>query len=421
MNLKENAVNTISKSMAMGLLILYLAGCGGAEHGTSVSPSVPSSYPSTIVATAIPTSSTYPGPGQSEASLPRIPYSGFEPDIFDANLKRDQVLLDLTASQLVMSAGQPVPAEVILKGNLPDSCHELRVIVTPPDAENKVDLEVYSLVKPEQACPAMQKLFSVAIPLGSFSPGVYNVIANGEPLGQFNTASAPHLSGYEPQPGDAGLIREPLHLDMETSLLVLSDTKPIQAEAVLVGTLPDACHKLRIIVKPPDAGGTISIQLYSVFDLNKACGAIPEPFNTRIPLGTFPGGIYTIIVSAQSSAALWQFDASYAPQPGDNQLSRGEVILDMSQTSLATTQGDWNLPAVKLHGQLPDACHQLRIVFTPDYEEYKVNLDVYSVFDPTTVCVSAPQYFTLIYPLRGADQSSVYVNGQFVDRFQWGG
>ncbi len=414
-------MNLISKSMAMGLLILYLTGCGGAEHGTSMSPSVPSSYPSPIVATPIPTSSAYPGPGQSEASLPRIPYSGFEPNPYDTNLKRDQILLNLTDSYLLMGAGEPVPAEVIIKGDLPDACHQLRVIVTPPDAGNSIKLEVYSLVKPEQVCPNGLKFFSAAIPLGSFSSGMYSVLANSEFLGRFDTASAPPLSGYEPQPDDTGLMREMVHLDMATSELVKSDTNPIKVEAVLIGSLPDACHELRIIVEPPDAGGTISIQLYSVFDLNKACGAIPEPFTAQIPLGTFPGGIYTVVVSAQSSAALWQFDASYAPQPGDNQLSRGEVILDMSQTSLATTQGDWNLPAVNVQGTLPDACHQLRIVPPQTRSDDQVNLVVYSVYDPKVICTSDIQPFKVIYPLPNASRSAIYVNGQFVGKFDWGG
>ena len=129
-----------------------------------------------------------------------IPVSGYEPQPGDEKLKRDKVFLDLTTSQLVVTATDPAQAKAVLTGNMPDPCHSLRVVVTPADANNTINIEVYSLVDPNTACITVLDPFTASIPLGSYTTGRYTVMVNGESLGQFDTV-------FAPQPGDDKLTR----------------------------------------------------------------------------------------------------------------------------------------------------------------------------------------------------------------------
>ncbi len=210
---------------------------------------------------------------------------------------------------------------------------------------------------------------------------------------------------------------------MASSQLVVTTTRPIQVKAILTGTLPDQCHDLRVVVSLQDTDGKIIIQVYSLFDPNTACLTEVKQFTVSIPLGSYVTGQHVVIVAANRVTSLGQFDASYAPQPGDVLLTRGEVTLDKGLTRLATTGGNWNMPAVNLQGDLPDSCHQLRILITPHVREKKVNLEVYSVFDSQTTCDTVVTAFQVIYPLgyEGSGQSEVYVNGQYLGKFDWGG
>jgi hypothetical protein len=77
---------------------------------------------------------------------------------------------------------------LIYEGNLPDPCHQLRVVVNPPDENNVINLDVYSLVHPGTACVNVLEPFTANIPLGSYS-GQYTVMVNGERLGLFDIGS----------------------------------------------------------------------------------------------------------------------------------------------------------------------------------------------------------------------------------------
>ena len=76
---------------------------------------------------------------------------------------------------------------VNLNGSLPDPCHELRVVRSGPDAENRIDLDVYAVVDPGDICITVIEPFSASIPLGSFEGGTYSVWVNGEKLGEFDS------------------------------------------------------------------------------------------------------------------------------------------------------------------------------------------------------------------------------------------
>jgi hypothetical protein len=127
-------------------------------------------------------------PGSQPTSPPAssIPSSGYEPKAGDDQLTRDPVLMDLENSQLVVMESYPIQVSVNLKGNLPDPCHELRVQVTPVNAQNQVKLDVYSVVDSTKACITVLQPFEVTVPIGSYTSGHYSVYVNDQLLGEFD-------------------------------------------------------------------------------------------------------------------------------------------------------------------------------------------------------------------------------------------
>jgi hypothetical protein len=73
-----------------------------------------------------------------------------------------------------------------LKGNLPTPCHALRVKVNPPDATNRIMVEVYSLTNPNKMCAEVLKPFEQTIDLGGFPTGHYTVFVKGRLVGEFD-------------------------------------------------------------------------------------------------------------------------------------------------------------------------------------------------------------------------------------------
>jgi hypothetical protein len=130
-----------------------------------------------------------PPPATPTPSAPSVPPSGYEPQPGDDKLKRDQVFLGMENSRLVIGESFPAQVSAILNGNLSDPCHQLRVVVTFANAQNQINLEVYSVFDPSVACITVLKPFTASIPLGSYSNSQYTVMVNGERLGLFDIGS----------------------------------------------------------------------------------------------------------------------------------------------------------------------------------------------------------------------------------------
>jgi hypothetical protein len=291
------------------ILSLFLAACTGTvstlpsavtENPIVPSPtsSKPTPYPEPAVITIHPTTASYPEPSTPETVTGAIPASGYEPQSGDVNLKQSKVFLDLVKSQVVADATESNQVIATLQGNLPDPCHSLRVVVTPPDANNVINLEVYSVVDPGVACITVLKPFTADIPLGSYPAGQYSVMVNGEKLGEFGTS-------YEPQPGDDQLTRGEVFVDMTTSKLLTSGTQPLEASVILKGNLPTPCHQLRVVSTGPNENHALNLEVYSVVDPSVMCTTVLKPFETTIPLGSYPSEHILVYVNGE---LLGEFD-----------------------------------------------------------------------------------------------------------------
>lgn len=113
------------------------------------------------------------------------PVNPFSPKPGDRQLSRGDVFLSETS--LVIRESYPPQISLSLKGELPTPCHELRAEIAPPDAENKIQVEAYSLVDPNAVCTQVLEPLEEFIDLGTFPPGHYAVWVNGELAGEFDS------------------------------------------------------------------------------------------------------------------------------------------------------------------------------------------------------------------------------------------
>lgn len=124
-----------------------------------------------------PVSSETPAAGSARSPLEPLPN--------EEKLTRGEVFIEGAQIRILESA--PVQIVVAVNGSLPTPCHQLRMEVKGPDAENRIDLELYTLVDPETMCVQMLQFFEENINLGSFPSGKYQLYLNGEKVGEFTS------------------------------------------------------------------------------------------------------------------------------------------------------------------------------------------------------------------------------------------
>ena len=128
--------------------------------------------------------SAYPNPSYPNPSFPNPSQSrDYIPSPADSTLLRGEVFLDST--ELVTMESSPLQFSLHLKGNLPTPCNQLRISVNLPDSENKVYVEVYSVVDPNKVCLQSLEPFDVNFSLGSYPTGNYFLYLNGALIAEF--------------------------------------------------------------------------------------------------------------------------------------------------------------------------------------------------------------------------------------------
>lgn len=114
-----------------------------------------------------------------------VPANPLAPKPSDENLTRGNVFIQEYG--LMIRESFPPQVSLTFSGDLPTPCHELRVVVSEPDAENKIIADVYSVVDPDMICTQVLKPFQANMDLGAFPTGHYTVWINGEMAGEFDT------------------------------------------------------------------------------------------------------------------------------------------------------------------------------------------------------------------------------------------
>jgi hypothetical protein len=149
------------------LIVILIASCAPQPQATTVPDTAVTSPPEDTLPTNEPASS---------------PFSPL-PD--DQNLVRGNVYPN--ESSLLIRESFPPQISLLISGDLPTPCNQLRVDVAPPDQENKIDVELYSVSDPNKACIQVLEPFEESIDLGTFPTGHYSVWVNGEMIGEFDS------------------------------------------------------------------------------------------------------------------------------------------------------------------------------------------------------------------------------------------
>ena len=129
---------------------------------------------------------SYPNPSEetsSDSDSNSNTQADYLPKPDDAFLTRGEAYID--SRDLLTMESYPLQFMLSLKGNTPSPCHQLRVLVNAPDFENKILVEVYSVSDPNKVCAQVLSPFEVNVPLGSFAPGYYILLINGEQAAEF--------------------------------------------------------------------------------------------------------------------------------------------------------------------------------------------------------------------------------------------
>lgn len=145
-----------------------------------VEPAAPSAF----------TLTPYPEPGDESRSQPDAGeyqvITEFATKASDESWNRGMAYIDKEQSALAIAESAPVQIFLTLRGTLPDPCHELRVVVSEPDEKNNINIEVYSVADPALSCIQVVVPFEASVPLGSYDPGHYQVLINGELFSEFD-------------------------------------------------------------------------------------------------------------------------------------------------------------------------------------------------------------------------------------------
>ncbi|MEW6716720.1 MAG: hypothetical protein AB1345_04345 [Chloroflexota bacterium] len=181
--------------------ILLLTACGGTtgvpvvstetevaypEPGEGISPGGGErGYPSP--GTSAEGGGPYPGPSAPSVVLIGeipVPVNELTPAPGDEKLLRGNVFID--TADIILMESFPVQVRLDLTGSLPTPCHILRMVVFEPDENNRIRVEMYSLVDAEKICIQVVAPFEAHVSLGSFTEGDFTVWVNEEQVGEFN-------------------------------------------------------------------------------------------------------------------------------------------------------------------------------------------------------------------------------------------
>ncbi len=109
---------------------------------------------------------------------------GISPISSDKNFNSGPVFIE--SADIVLKESFPVQVELVLTGNLPTPCHQLRVVVSEPDADSQIEVQAYSVSDPEKMCIQVLEPFEAVIPLGDYTKGEFTILINEEPAGEFH-------------------------------------------------------------------------------------------------------------------------------------------------------------------------------------------------------------------------------------------
>jgi hypothetical protein len=99
--------------------------------------------------------------------------------------QREKAWVDWDYSEVVVMESYPMQVDVIVRGDVPSPCHELRWEIAEPNENNEIHIEVWSVVDPAANCDALLEPFEERFRVGEFTEYGYSIWVNGMQVGEF--------------------------------------------------------------------------------------------------------------------------------------------------------------------------------------------------------------------------------------------
>jgi hypothetical protein len=112
------------------------------------------------------------------------PLEEWAPQPGDQDLVRSGVEIEKT--DILILESFPPQYVLHLEGWKGNPCQQLRVIVSEPDDQNRIEVEVYTVMDPDEICIQVLENLDINIPLGSFESGEYSVWVNAIEAGSIS-------------------------------------------------------------------------------------------------------------------------------------------------------------------------------------------------------------------------------------------
>lgn len=166
--------------LLISIILLVLAACSSSETRTPAEDKgiEASQTPAPGLAT-----STQPAPVE-QPPIEGPAYSPLEPLPDEDEMIRGGI--SAGSAEIIMMESFPVQVYLQVSGMLPTPCNMPRAEVSGPDDDNKIYVEMWTLVEPDAVCIQVLQPYEVSIPLGSYKSGSYTVYLNDKEVGEFS-------------------------------------------------------------------------------------------------------------------------------------------------------------------------------------------------------------------------------------------
>ena len=100
-------------------------------------------------------------------------------------VRKDVAYVDFDSTQIIVKESYPMQVDLIVYGDLPTPCHELKWEISDPDENKAIHIAVYSQIYIDENCAEMLESFKQRISLGEFADTGYTIWINDYKVGEF--------------------------------------------------------------------------------------------------------------------------------------------------------------------------------------------------------------------------------------------
>ena len=129
-----------------------------------------------------------PPDGNNATEVPAVGSEVLDPSSDGPNVSNGiegMAWVDFDSTKIIVKESYPMQVEIIIYGDLPTPCHEVRWEVSDPDENKAIHITVYSEIEAGSNCAQLLEPFDQVIPLGDFEDTGYTIWINDYEVGGF--------------------------------------------------------------------------------------------------------------------------------------------------------------------------------------------------------------------------------------------